>query len=340
MENENIVENELNKENVSDATEQNQNDTKEKELLELKKSINTLKGKLTTLESKKKDIEKEASDLIASTIYQKKMELERSYDEIIKEAEQRLKVVEKEKEDERKKNIRNLVEHNTRNIKENNVYLKNEIKRVLSENGLPGFINSGFYMSLWSPTSIVEMLFAVVAILIVLLVPTILSFVVYKDALIKMFPNNIIRLIIIILIYLATIFVVGLIWLAIDKWTKKKPEVLKEIKELRKNIEDNKKEIEKIIVETNKGATDDKFDYTKLDREIEAGKIEVENYRNKKKVALENFVNVTQDEITRKVGEEARKGMDAVDKEMEDVKKELADFQKKHDTLKINIAEG
>ena len=101
-----------------------------------------------------------------------------------------------------------------------------------------------------------------------------------------------------------------------------------------------KKEIEKIIVETNKGATDDKFDYTKLDREIEAGKIEVENYRNKKKTALENFVNVTQDEITKKVGEEARKGMDAVDKEMEDVKKELADFQKKHDTLKINIAEG
>ena len=30
--------------------------------------------------------------------------------------------------------------------------------------------------------------------------------------------------------------------------------------------------------------------------------------------------------------------MDAVDKEMEGVKKELADFQKKHDTLKIEIA--
>ncbi len=317
-----------------------ENDERKVELEELKKSINTLKGKLTTLESKKKDIEKEADDLIASTIYQKKTDIERSYDEIIKEAEQRLKVVEKEKDDERRKNLKNLLEHNTRSIKENNVYLVNEIKRILKENELPGFMNSGFYMSLWSPTSMLEMLVSVIALLVVLLIPTILSFVVYKDALIKMFPNNIIRLIIIILIYLATIFVAGLIWLAIDKWTKKKPDIIKEIKELRKNIEDNVKEIKKIISDTNKNASDDKFDYTKLDRDIEAGKIEVENYRNKKKAALENFVNVTQDEITRKVGDEARKGMDAIDKEIAHVKIELADLQKRHDTLKIDIAEG
>ena len=201
----------------------NENDVRKAELEELKKSINTLKGKLTTLESKKKDIEKEADDLIASTIYHKKVEIERSYDEIIKEAEQRLKVVEKEKDDERKKNLKNLIEHSTRNIKENNIYLRNEIKRMLSENELPGFMNSGFYMSLWNPTSFGEMLVSVVALLVVLLIPTVLAFVVYKDALIKTFPNNIIRLIIIILIYLVTIFVAGLIWLAVDKWTKKKP---------------------------------------------------------------------------------------------------------------------
>lgn len=316
----------------------NENDVRKTELEELKKSINTLKGKLTTLESKKKDIEKEADDLIASTIYHKKVEIERSYDEIIKEAEQRLKVVEKEKDDERKKNLKNLIEHSTRNIKENNIYLRNEIKRMLSENELPGFMNSGFYMSLWNPTSFGEMLVSVVALLVVLLIPTILAFVVYKDALIKTFPNNIIRLIIIILIYLVTIFVAGLIWLAVDKWTKKKPEILKELKEIRKNIEDNKKEIEKVVSNISKNTTDDKFDYTKLDRDIEAGKIEVENYRNKKKVALENFINVTQDEITRKVGGEARKGMDAIDKEIAHVKIELADLQKKHDTLKIEIA--
>lgn len=316
----------------------NENDAKKNELEEMKKGINTLKGKLTTLESKKKDIEKEADDLIASTIYQKKQDIERSYDEIIKEAEQRLKVVEKEKVEERKKNIKNLIEHNTRSIKENNVYLLNEIKRILSEHKLPGFINSSLYMCLWNPTSASDIIGNIVASLVVLLIPTLLAFVVYRENLLKAFPNTILRYIIIVVIYFIVIFVVGLIWLAIDKMTKKKPEVLNEIRELRKNIDDNKKEMEKIASETNKSATDDKFDYTKLDRDIEAGKIEVENYRNKKKAALENFVNVTQDEITRKVGDEARKGMDAIDKEIENVKKELADLQKKHDTLKIEIA--
>ena len=338
MENENIVENELNKENVSDSIEQNQDDTREKELLELKKSINTLKGKLTTLESKKKDIEKEASDLIATTIYQKKMNLERSCDEIIKEAEQRLKVVEKEKADERKKNINNLIEHNTRNIKENNVYLLNEIKRILKENNLPSFINSSIYMSLWYPTTISEMVGSVIGILVAILIPTILAFGIFRDQIFKVFSNGIFRWIIIIFIYFLSLFIIGLIWLLVDKMTKKNMDVLNEVKEFRKNIADNKNEIKKVTDETAKGATDDKFDYTKLDREIEAGKIEVENHRNKKKEALEHFVNVTQDEITKKVGEEARKGISAVDKEIESVKKELTDFQKKHDTLKIEIA--
>ena len=312
---------------------------KKKELEELKKSINTLKGKLTTLESKKKDIEKDADNLIAQTIYQKKMDLERSYDEIIKEAEQRLKVVEKEKLDERKKNIKNLVEHNTRSIKENNVYLANEIKRILSEHNLPGFVNSSFYMSLWNPTTVSEMLGSVIAILVALLIPTVLVFGVLRDQIFKTFSNNILRYIIITFIYFLSIFIIGLIWLLIDKITKKNPEILKEIKELRKNIFDNKKEIEKVSKETSDTATDDLFDYTKLDREIEAGKIEVENYRNKKKDALEKFVNVTQDDIAKKVGDEAKKGMDAIDKEIDDAKEELANLQKKHDILKIDIAE-
>lgn len=335
------MENELNKDNeMNNANDmKNEIDPRKSELEELKKSINTLKGKLTTLESKKKDIEKEADDLIASTIYQKKMELERSYDEIIKEAEQRLKVVEKEKIEERKKNIKNLIEHNTRNIKENNVYLLNEIKRILKENDLPGFMNTGFYMSLWNPTSVSEMLGSVIAILVAILVPTVLAFGVFRDQIFKTFSNGILRWIIIIFIYFISLFVIGLIWLLVDKWTKKNPELIKEIKELRKNIFDNKKEIDKVTKATSESATDDKFDYTKLDREIEAGKIEVENYRNKKKEALERFVEVTQDEITRKVGDEARKGIDAIDKEIENVKTELANLQKKHDILKIEIAE-
>lgn len=317
----------------------NNSDARVVELEELKKSINTLKGKLTTLESNKKKIENDANELIASTIYQKKQELERSYDEILKEAEQRLKVAEKEKENEKKKNIDRLVEKNTRSVRESNVYLNNEIKRILKENHLPQFINTGFYMSIWDPTTFKEKLGAMLAFILVLAIPTVISFVTFSDKLKETFPASFLRIIIIILIYFASIFIVGLIWLLIEKITKKKPEVLKEVKELRKNISDNKKEIAKITKDTNSGSEDD-FDYTKLDREIEANKIEVENYREKRKNALENFINTTQDEIERKVGDEAKKSMSAIDVEIEKVKVELASLQKKHDNLKISIAVG
>ena len=224
----------------------NNNNPKVAELEELKKSINTLKGKLTTLENNKKKIEDEANELIASTIYQKKQELERSYDEIIKEAEHRLKAAEKEKADERKKNINKLVEHNTRSVRENNKYLNNEIKRILSENKLPGFINSDFYMSIWDPTTLKEKIGAFIAVLVVLVIPSVLSFGLYAKKLEEAFPSSTLRTFIIVLIYLVAIFIVGIIWLLIEKVTKKNPEVLKEVKELRKNIEDNKAEIVKI----------------------------------------------------------------------------------------------
>ena len=128
-----------------------------------------------------------------------------------------------------------------------------------------------------------------------------------------------------------------MVWLK-NKLTKKNSNALKEIIELRKNISDNKKEIAKIAKNTTEETTDDKFDYTKLDREIEAGKLEVENYKAKKKEALDNFVNVTEEEITKKIEFEASKGIGVIDTEIENVKKELSSLQEKHDAIKLNEA--
>ena len=310
------------------------------EIEELKKNLNTAKGKLTTLEEKKNDLKKSTDDLIAKTIYQKKQDIERSYSEVLKEAEQRLKATEKEKEEEKKNNLKKEVEHNTRSAKENNVFLNNEIKRILKENKLPSFINSTFYMSLWSPSNALEVFIGIIAAILAMTIPTILTFGTYKDALLKTFPNNILRYIIIAMIYLFFIFIFGLIWLLIDKWTKKKPDILKEIKEFRRNITDNKHLIKKIENDTHKNIDDTKFDYTKLDRDIEAGKLEVENYRKKMKDALDNFVNVTEDEIAKNIEQESSKAISILDNDIETTKKEISELQTKYDELKLRIAES
>lgn len=310
------------------------------EIEELKKNLNTAKGKLTTLEEKKNDLKKSTNDLIAKTIYQKKQDIERSYSEVLKEAEQRLKATEKEKEEEKKNNLKKEVEHNTRSAKENNIFLNNEIKRILKENKLPSFINSTFYMSLWSPSNALEVFIGIIAAILSMTIPTVLTFGTYKDALLKTFPNNILRYIIIAMIYLFFIFIFGLIWLIIDKWTKKKPDILKEIKEFRRNITDNKHLIKKIENDTHKNIDDTKFDYTKLDRDIEAGKLEVENYRKKMKDALDNFVNVTEDEIAKNIEQESSKAMAILDNDIETTKKEISELQTKYDELKLRIAES
>ena len=122
----------------------------------------------------------------------------------------------------------------------------------------------------------------------------------------------------------------GLIWLSIDKLTKQKIEVLKEIKEFRKNIAEDNKEIEKITKNTAKEMTDDKFDYTKLDREIEAVKIEVENYRKKKEDAINYFENTTKEEIKNKAKNEVEKQTKPIIKQIDELKKEIEDMQEKY----------
>ena len=309
------------------------------ELEELKKQINVLKGKVTTLESEKKKIENEAEEIIGKAIYEKKTGLERSYGEVLKEAEQRLKAKEKEKADERKKNLDRVVNENTKETKENNTYLKNHIKNILKENKLPAFVNSNLYMGIWYPATMAEKAIGFFAAVAVLAIPTIIAFGVSKENLIKAFPISIFRYIIIALIYLGVIFIAGLIWLAVEKLTKKNVTVLNDIKELRKNISDNVKKIKKITEDTNKEMTDDKFDYTKLDREIESCKLEVENYRKRKEDALNHFESVTVEEIKEKTKKEIEKKTKPIENEIDTVKSEIDRLQKEHDELKLSLAE-
>lgn len=306
---------------------------------ELKKEINVLKGKITTFESKKDELIKKRDELINKTLYAKKNEIENTYGEVLTEAEKRLEATKKEKVAERKKNIDILVEKNTKGIKDNIFYLKNEIKRILKDNGIPGFANSEFYFTMWAPYTFWQVLKGLFFNILLMCIPTVLIFVVYKQKIWFMFPNKVIRIVIICCIYAIFIFVFAGIWLIIDKMTKKKPEALKEVVELRKNIKESEKEIRKITERTNKETKDEEFDYTKLDREIEAGEIEVKNLKEKKQSALTDFTNNVQDEIENKIKKETQVELDKIEKEIEEVKEELKVKQKEHDELKIKNVE-
>ena len=308
---------------------------------EMKKNINALKGKVTTFEKKKEDFDENIRITTNKAIKENKDALLKSYDEIILEVEKRLKTSESEKAREKKKNLDTLIEKNTRVNKDNNEYLRNEIKKVMHENKLPFFVNSKLYFILFFPTSFSELIIAFILFIIFIIgVPAGIWYLVGP----KVF-TNIAELIqnksfwtafIYIAIYL---FVVGILYLFIDSATKKDKKALLDIKELRKNIKDNIKDIMKITKDTVKNIKDEDFDYTKLDRDIEGIKFELENANNKKKEALETFENVTREKIIDDIKSANKQELIDIEKELLSAHEELATLEKKYTDLRLEISE-
>ena len=308
---------------------------------EMKKNINALKGKVTTFEKKKEDFDENIRISINKTIKENKDAMLKSYDEIILEVEKRLKSSESEKEREKKKNLDTLIEKNTRVNKDNNEYLRNEIKKIMHENKLPFFVNSKLYFILFFPTSFIELLLSFILFLIFIIgVPaSIWYFVGPKDFsnLAAVFQNKTFWITIVyIAIYL---FVIGALYVFIDNTTKKDKKVLLDIKELRKNIKDNVKDIVKITKDTVKNIKEEDFDYTKLDRDIEGIKFELENANNKKKEALDAFENVTREKIIDDIKSAHKQELINIEKELLSAHEELATLEKKYTDLRLKISE-
>lgn len=302
----------------------------------LKKELNLSKGKLTTFEKEKAEILKQKEGLINKTIYEKRKAIDNTYSEVILEVEKRLKSLKAAKDKEKKENISKLVEQNTKETKNNNFYLNNEIKKIIESNKLPGFVNSELYFSLFSPYTLMQWLKGtLISIIILLVVPFALCYLfVYKN---NAFSIDSPTLLIIVAICIGLIYVaiIGSIWLLIDKSSKKNPEALNRIKDIRKNIKENEKTINEIARRTSDEATDDKFDYTKIDRDIEATTLELEKRNAEKKTATEKFLNETEPQIKSKIEKDIKPKLDEIDKEIENLKIEIAAKQKVYDDTKL-----
>ena len=295
---------------------------------EIRKSINVIKGRITTFEEKEKEHKKNKELAINKTINDKKNEIENAYSEIIDEAGKRLKNAVEKKEREKKKNLQQLIDKNTKVSKENSVYLKNELKKVLKENKLPRFVNTKLYLSLYNIHSLLEFIICIFVIFITLVgIPFLVNKVLFSDKSIW----------IKILIYAIDILFFGILYMLIDSMTKNKA-ALKDVRELRKNIKDNEKEIKRIIRKVQKETTDEQFDYTKLDREIEAVGIEIKNAKENRIKTIEKFNAETRDEITKSIEKMNEAEEKEIDKTLKAANKSLIEEQKKlENTIEKNL---
>ena len=297
---------------------------------EKKKDINLLKGKKATYEQKVAELTKVKEEIIEKTIKERKQDLDRDFDDRFTNINNRISEAKNKREKERKKNITLLIEKETNTKRKNNVFLKNEIKRVLRENKVSNIVNTKFYLSIFKPSNIGEYFRAIVYfICCFVLIPAFLIFNVWREQ----------TVVIKILVGIGIVSFFGGVYLLIDKFVKVDDEILKEIRELRKDIKDNLKEIKKISKSIMKDKDDSKFDYTVFDREIEQANMDMEKAKAKQKEAIENFETVVKKELQENIENAANKDIDLIKKELSKIETELKKEQSKLESIKKQIAD-
>ena len=293
---------------------------------EKKKDINILKGKKTTYEEKVASLNKTKEEIIEKTIKERRQELERDFDDRFNNIKNRISEAKNKREKERKKNISILIEKETTEKRNNNIFLKNEIKKLLKENKISKIANTNFYLSIYKPTNFFDILRIILYILIFFIgIPVIILVSPIKSQPVK------------ILIIVGIVFFFGCIYLLIDKFVKVDEETVKELKELRKNIKDNKKEIKKITKKINNEKDDSNFDYTAYDREIEQANMDMEKTKKKYQETVDNFENVVKEELKTNIENAANKDIDLVKKEISKIETELEKEQNKFESITKQI---
>ena len=275
--------------------------------IEKEKEINVLKGKIATYEQKIQDLEKAKIDCIDKKVKEEKANIAQSYDDLINNTTTKIKDIKEKKEKEIKKHKKEQIENNTSAIKDNNTYLKNRIKQVIKENKLPFFINTNFYFSLFkyeNGMSIIRGFF--ICLIFLVIVPFIILYFIflYKYDWWKIINTNIITK---IGFFILNLFIWGIIYIVIDKFSKVDDEKLKEIKTLRSQIRENLNDIKNITNKINNDKVELNFDYSQYDRDIEQSMTDLNILKEKKEAALENFQAVIEKEITANIEAEANK---------------------------------
>ena len=297
---------------------------------EKKKEINVLKGKEATFTQTLNELNKTKDELIAKTIKEKKESIEKEYDERITNINNRIEEAKGKRDKEKKKNISILTEKETRVKKENNLFLNNEIKRVLKENKLPGFVNSKLYLSLFKCKTVGEGIRAFFWFLICfILIPFLLIFI-NRDASIWIKGAFVV----------VDILVFGGLWLIIENSVKVDDSILTQIRELRKDISDNEKEIKRItreISKSNKG--EELFDYVEFDKEIEKGKEELIKAKEKQEEVIKEFSEKEINDITDRITNAADRDIGKVKAAIEKTKTELEKAQRTLENINEKINE-
>ncbi len=277
-----------------------------------------------------KDLDKAVEDEILDTTNSRRKEIESTFDKQIAKVQDKIKKTTGKRDQVKNSKVSERIDQETESYKSENKELKLDNKKVLKENRIPRWCNSGLFFALYYPKSFSDLLIILISVLLAfLLIPCGIYFL--------LLPVK--EIYYLVIIYFITIIFFGGLYIMISNRTKEKHrEIFLQVKDIRNKIRLNEKKMVRIKKKIKKDNDESSYGLEKFDEELVVLEQEVSDISEKKKEALLNFDNKTNGVIKNQIQERFREKRSQLKTDHEKASSEVIKLEKDIKDLTIKIA--
>ncbi|MGB4660386.1 MAG: hypothetical protein WBI07_14510 [Mobilitalea sp.] len=291
---------------------------------------NTLNASEEKLEKNIETLEKSIAEETQTTTRKRRQEIEDTFDKQIEKTRSRIKKIQDRRDKNKDKKVSQRVDTETALLKEENRTLNLEAKSVLKLKKVPAYCNTKFYYALYAPRCFTDFLIVIIMLLLILVaIPCGLYFFVLPDK----------KIMYLILIYVVTVIIFGLIYVILGNHTKEKhPDEIKRVKGIRQTIRVNKRKIKVIKNNIRKDRDESAYGLENFDEELSKLNQEITEFATQKKEALATFDNTTIPVIAAEIQGENEDQLKGFKTRYEETQKEAKKAEINMKALAIKIA--
>lgn len=276
------------------------------------------------------NLEKASAEEIQATIKKRRAEIEEAYDKQLDKIKSNIKKV-KDKRDKRKnRKVSERIKEETASLREENHRLRLETKTLFKQKHVPSYCNTGLYYALYYPRYFKDIIIILFVLLLTLLaIPCGIYFFVLPEE----------RIFYLVLIYIITVVIFGGLYLLIGNHTKDKHgEVIKQVRNLRHDIFNNKKKIKAIKRSIKKDRDESSYGLESFDEELSKLDEEAADIAEQKKDALLTFENTTLMVISSEIQRQYDEKISSLKTEYDKIKAEITEAEDKIKVLTLKMA--
>ncbi len=306
------------------------------EIKEQVEALNNAKEREKELELKEKEgqqnltqKENAVESEINSVTRQRREQLESTFDEQLKNIRTKLKTVESNKEKAKKKAMSQRIDEETADLRSEEEELQLTGRSVFKDENIPKIYNNRLFFALYFPSGLGDIGIVILTLALAFFAVPFGIYTLFFDGMGTLYLG---------LAYVIAILVFGGLYLIVSKTKYKHLEALKRVKEIRKQIRENRKEQQKIKRQIEKDEDENPYNLKEFDREIEEYKKSIQELTDKKKNALQEFDEETAKEIRRQIKETHEEELKALREAYQKTYKERKENLDKLNNLSVKLS--